>query len=143
MKKTLYTIALLFSFCIGAFAQDDDDDNRGGGKLQEKMTEYVQTRLGLSKAEAERFSPVFLDYFKELRRTNREFKGDRLVLQQKVVELRLRFRDQFRPIIGEKRSNEVFTYEKEFVDKVRDIRNERLQNRPDGRANRRTGGILQ
>jgi hypothetical protein len=143
MKKTFYLFTLLLSFCITAVAQEEEDDNRGGGKLQEKMTEYVQTRLGLSKGEAEKFSPVFLDYFKELRRTNKEFKGDRLVLQQKIVELRLRYRDQFRPIIGEKRSNEVFTYEKEFVDKVREIRTERLQNRPDGRANRRTGGILQ
>jgi hypothetical protein len=128
------------TFSLAASAQDDDDKN---GKLQQKMTEYVQNRLGLSKGEAEKFSPMFLDYFHELRRTNKEFRGDRLVLQQKVVELRLRYRDQFRPVIGEKRSNEVFTYEKEFVDQLREIRNERLQNRLEGRGNRKTDGILQ
>ncbi len=131
MKKIFYILGLLFVFHSSSFAQDN------GEKVRQKMTEYIQQRLGLSKAEAERFGPVFLDYFKELRNTNQNFKGDRLVLQQKVVELRLRYRDQFKPIIGEKRSNDVFTYEREFVQEIKDLRNERLLNRSGGRANKR------
>ena len=64
-------------------------------------------------------------------------KGDRLVLQQKVIELRLRYRDQLKPVIGEKRSNEVFQYERDFVDKVKEIRDERMDNRRGGRANKK------
>lgn len=130
----IYTLCFLLLFSFAGFAQDDDGP---GGKLQEKMTEYIQKRMGLSRGEAERFSPVFLDYFKELRRANRDFRGDPLVLQQKVTEVRLRFRDQFKPIVGEKRSNDVFTYEKEFIKELKEIRQERLQNRLDGRANKR------
>ncbi len=132
MKRILYILGFLFVLNSSSFAQDDN-----GGKVREKMTEYIQQKLGLSKNEAERFGPVFLDYFKELRTTNQSFKGDRLVLQQKIVELRLKYRDQFKPIIGEKRSNDVFTYEREFVQGIKDLRNERLQNRPGGRANKR------
>jgi hypothetical protein len=131
MKKILYILGFLF-IINHASAQDAD-----GGKLRQKMTEYVQEKLGLSKGEAERFSPVFLDYFKELRRTNQDFRGDRLVLQQKIVELRLRYRDQFKPIIGEKRSNDVFVYEREFVKEVKELREDRLQNRLEGPANKR------
>lgn len=133
MKRILYIVGFLFVLNSSSFAQDDN-----GGKVREKMTEYIQQKLGLSRTEAERFGPVFLDYFKELRNTNQSFKGgDRLVLQQKIVELRLKYRDQFKPIIGEKRSNDVFTYEREFVQGIKDLRNERLQNRPGGRANKR------
>lgn len=132
MKKILYILGFLFVLNSASFAQDDN-----GGKVREKMTEYIQQKLGLSKNEAERFGPVFLDYFKELRTTNQSFKGDRLVLQQKIVELRLKYRDQFKPIIGEKRSNDVFTYEREFVQGIKDLRNERLLNRPGGRADKR------
>ena len=132
MKKILLLLGFLCVINISSFAQNAD-----GGKLREKMTEYIQQRLGLSKNEAERFSPVFLDYFKELKRANQDFKGDRLVLQQKIVELRLRYRDQFKPIIGEKRSNDVFVYEREFVKGIKEIRDERLQNRPEGPANKR------
>ncbi|MGN6164522.1 MAG: hypothetical protein ACTHOF_08275 [Flavisolibacter sp.] len=136
MKKIIYILSFLFVISATSYAQDK------GGKLQEKMTEYVQQKLGLSKSEAEKFSPVFLDYFKDLRRTNQEFRGDRLVLQQKIVELRLRYRDQFKPIIGEKRSNDVFTYEREFIKGVKELQQDRLQNRLQGPANKRNNPEL-
>jgi len=140
MKRIFY----LFFFCLtllgGAYGQDDDG---GAEKLREKMIEYIQEKLGLNASESERFSPVFVSYIKELRKTNQEFRGDRLVLQQKTAELRLRYRDQFKPIIGEKRSNDVFTHEREFIQKVKAERDNRLQNRKDGAANKRFKALLQ
>ena len=111
--------------------------------MQERMNEYIQKRLGLSKTEADRFSPVFLDYFDELRKTNQQFKGDALKRQQKIVDLRIRYRDQFKNIVGEKRSNDVFTYERDFVEEVKQLRNERLQNKNDNKGNKRSKGLLQ
>jgi hypothetical protein len=131
MKRILLILSFFTVISLNSFAQDD------GGKLQDKLTEYIQQKLGLSKTEADRFSPVFLDYFKDLRKTNQDFRGDRLVLQQKIVELRLRYRDQFKPIIGEKRSNDVFTYEREFIKGVKELQQDRLQNRLEGRSNKR------
>ena len=112
-----------------SFAQDDDDQ---GSRVRERMTEYIQKRLSLSKSEAEKFGPVFLDYFNQLRKTNQEYKGDRLVLQQKVAELKLNYRNQFKTIVGEKKSNDVFIYERDFVNELKTIRNERSQNRGAG-----------
>ena len=132
MKKILLILSFFTVISFSSYAQDND-----GGRLQDKMTEYIQQKLGLSKTEADRFSPVFLDYFKDLRKTKQDFKGDRLVLQQKIVELRLRYRDQFKPIIGDKRSNDVFTYERDFIKGVKELQQDRLQNRLEGRANKR------
>ena len=100
------------------------------------MTEYIQKRLSLSKSEAEKFGPVFLDYFNQLRKTNQEYKGDRLVLQQKIVELRLNYRNQFKTIVGERKSNDVFVYERDFINEIKEIRNERSQNRKDDNRRR-------
>ena len=137
MKKILYILIFAFSLSNVSFAQDDDE---AGGKLREKMVEYIQTKLGLSKSEAEKFQPVFLDYLKDMRSTKQQFKGgDKLILQQKIVDLRIRYRDQFKPIIGEARSNAVFQHERDFVEKVIQERNDRLQNRLDGRANKKSG----
>lgn len=130
MKRILYILSFFTLLSTASSAQD-------GGKLRDKMTEYIQQKLGLSRSEAEKFAPVFLDYFKDLRQTNQEFRGDRLVLQQKIVDLRLRYRDQFKPIIGEKRSNDVFTYEREFIKSVKELQQDRLQNRLEGPANKR------
>ena len=127
MKRILYIVTLFLSLSTASFAQEEE---RGAGaKVRERMEMYLQKRLSLSKSEAERFSPVFLNYFNELRQTNQQFRGDRLVLQQKIVDLKLRYREQFKPIMGEKRSNDVFTYEHDFVNEVKQLRQERIQNR--------------
>jgi hypothetical protein len=141
MKQIIYLFLFVFTLTGTVSAQDDQAGD--GGKIRERMIEYIQEKLGLSKAEAEKFSPVFINYFKELRKTNQEFKGDRLVLQQKIAELRLRYRDQFRPIIGEQRSNDVFTHERDFIQKVKQERDLRLQNRQEGPANKRFRSLLQ
>jgi len=132
MKIILY----LFSFFIlstTVFGQDDTDQ---GAKIRERMTEYIQKRLSLSKSEAEKFGPLYLNYFNEMRKINQEYKGDKLVLQQKIVELKLNYRDQFKTIVGEKKSNDVFIYEREFINEIKELRNERSQNKPGGGVGR-------
>lgn len=135
MKKIFYTLILIFTVHL-SYAQDDGP---GAARLKEKMVEYIQNKLGLNKSEAERFQPLFMDYLRQLRQTKQEHKDDRLVLQQKVIEVRLKFRDQLKPVIGEKRSNDVFNHERDFVEKVQDVRKERLQERKTGPANKRNG----
>lgn len=120
MKKILYLFSFLFLLQLAAPAQGD-----GGGRLAQKMVEYVDQKLSLSKSEAEKFNPVFLSYLKEQRSTNREFRGDKLVLQQKIVALRLNYRNQFKALIGEKRSNEVFLHEREFIKELKEVRQSR------------------
>lgn len=131
MKKILYI--LFFFFTIQpSFAQNEQTG--GPGKLREKMVEYIQNKLGLDKAEAEKFQPVFYNYITELRKTNQDYRDDRLLQQQKVAELRLRYRDQFKPIVGEKRSNDVFKYERDFIEKAADVLQDRRQGRGAGRG---------
>ena len=129
MKKFLLILSLLFVTGSCLFAQDDDD-NDGYEKIRDKMNEYIQKRLSLSDDEAKKFSPVFLRYFKEWRQTIKENKGDKLILQQKVIDLRLRYRTQFREIIGENRGNNVFGHQDNFIRELRDIRRDRLGGRP-------------
>lgn len=136
MKKILYILSFFVLLASSSFAQDE-----AGGKIRERMQEYLQNRLGLSKGEADKFGPVFLNYFNDLRKTNQDFRGDRLILQQKVAELRLRYRDQFKSIMGDQKSNDVFKYERDFVEEVHKIRQERMDKLMD-RGNKRFGNQL-
>jgi hypothetical protein len=129
MKRFFYILTLFLSLAATAGAQQDGPGGPGG-RIRERMREYLQNRLSLTRAESERFAPVFINYFNELRSVNQQYRGDRLVLQQKIVDLRLRYREQFRPIMGDKKSNDVFVYEHDFVDEVKRVREERMQNRP-------------
>ena len=128
MKRFLLILSLLFITSPALFAQDDDND--GNEKIRDKMNEYIQKRLNLSDDEAKKFSPVFLRYFNEWRQTIKENRGDKLILQQKIVDLRLRYRTQFREIMGEKRGNQVFNQQDNFIRELRDLRRDRLGDRP-------------
>ncbi|MEQ1677238.1 MAG: hypothetical protein ABL876_11085 [Chitinophagaceae bacterium] len=128
MKKILFILSLFLVTSNALMAQDDE-------KIRDKMREYIQQRMRLTANEAERFTPIFLRYFKEWRSTLRENLGDRLVLQQKVAELRIRYRTEFREILGERRSNEVYIHQEKFIRELKDIiKQERMQTRP-GRRN--------
>lgn len=128
MKRFLLIVSLFFVSGTSLFAQDDDND--GNEKIRDRMNEYIQKRLNLSNDEAKKFTPIFLQYFKEWRQTLRDNKGDRLILQQKIVDLRLRYRTQFREILGEQRGNQVFGHQEKFIQELRDLRKDRLGDRP-------------
>jgi hypothetical protein len=131
MKKYFIIFILLFNG-ITAFAQNEEDD-KGGGKIRDRMIEYIQDRLGLSRSESEKFTPVFLRYFQEFRQIRQQNKDDILRLQQKVIDLRIRYRDQFRQIMAEPKANKVFVYEDEFRKKaiqILEARKDRLGGKP-------------
>ena len=138
MKKWLLILSLFLSTGIAAFSQDEDPGPEAS-KIAERMREYIQKNLGLSKNEAEKFNPVFLRYFREFAQTHRQFKGDRLILQQKIIDLRLRYRGEFRQIMDEQRANKVYKFEDEFRIKVRQIL---LENKRDRMPARRTRAVL-
>ena len=124
MKKILFILSLCVFATTSILAQDEGDE-----KIRDKMREYIQQRMHLNKDEAERFTPVFLRYFKEWRPTLKENRTDRLILQQKVVELRLRYRGEFKEIVGERRSNEIYEHQEKFIRILKDVQKERMQNR--------------
>lgn len=133
MKRFILILNLLFVTAPFLFAQDDEND--GNDKIRDKMNEYIQRRLNLNDDEAKKFTPVFLRYFNEWRQTIRENKDlPKLDLQQKVIDVRLKYRVQFRDLLGERRGNQVFNYQDNFIRELRDIRRDRLGNKPGRRG---------
>ena len=47
-----------------------------------------------------------------------------------LVDLRLRYRTQFREVLGEQRGNQVFGHQEKFIKELRDLRRDRLGDRP-------------
>ena len=125
MKRFLLILTLALFAGFAARAQDDDND-----KIRDKMREFIQKRLNLSKNEAERFTPVFIRYFREWRQTLREHKDDVLERQKRIVDIRIRYRTEFKEIVGEKRSNRVYKEQDEFVRIIRQQQLERKNDKP-------------
>src|SRR6187431_1264193 len=131
MKKILLILTLA-SLGFSSKAQNEEHD-----KIRDKMTEFIQKRLNLTRNEAERFTPVFVRYFREWRQTLREHKGDMLERQKRIVDLQIRYRPEFREIVGERRSTEIFRQQGIFIDNLRKVREEQTRSRKDDRPNKR------
>ncbi len=134
MKKWFPILILFLSLGFAAIAQNEEPVQQEG-KIQERMREYIQNRLSLSKNEADRFTPVFIRYFREFAQTHREYKGgDILILKQKIIELRIRYRTEFRQILDEQKANKIYVYEDEFrkriLEIIKETRRARMENKP-------------
>lgn len=112
-------------------------------KIRDKMQEYIQKRLNLTRNEAERFTPVFVRYFSEWRQTLKENREDVLVRQQRIAELRIRYRNEFRDIVGEKKSNEIFRKQEEFITGLQKMREEQIKNRRENRPEKQFRSLLE
>jgi len=129
---------------FSVMAQNDNDDpTPQESKIRERMQEYIQTRLNLSGNEAERLTPVFVRYFREFAQTHRTFRGDKLILQQKIIDLRLRYRTEFRQVMDEQRANKVYQIEDEFRRKAMEIIRENRRDRMENKGTRRNRSLLQ
>ena len=132
MKKWFTILLIMMLPCISGFSQNDEPAQEG--KLRVRCQQYVQDKLGLSKAESEKFIPVFVRYFREFAQTHRQYKDDRLIFKQKIIDLRIRYRNEFRQILDEKKANRVYLYEDEFRKKamevIRDNKKNRIREKP-------------
>ena len=141
MKKILYILSLILFSWMNVSAQDDN--NEQNDRIREKMKEFIQKRLRLTKAETDKFSPVFIRYFNEWRQALRNREGiPKLDLQQRIVELRIRYRNEFREIVGERRSNQVYENQEIFIEGLRNNRAERIKTKDD-RPNKRFKALNQ
>jgi hypothetical protein len=138
MKRFLLILTLFFTSTTVVMAQEDEVEDRGG-KLQERMQQYIQNKMNMNKQDAEKFAPIFIRYISELRRTHRENRGDRPVLQLRVAELRVKYRDELKRVFDEQRANRVLQHHKEFEVQVKkEILERRQQNRQQGGGRGRT-----
>jgi hypothetical protein len=127
MKRILIILGLAL-YTFSCFAQEDENDNND--KIREKMSEFIQRRMGLSRAEADRFNPIFLRYFREWRTTLQTNRNDKPLLQLRIAELRIRYRNEFKDIVGEKRCNQIYEHQEVFIREVRKMRQEEINRRP-------------
>ena len=102
-----------------------------GERIPEKMNLFIQKRMRMTGREREAFGPVFARYQKEWRETMRKNREDRLLARQQLIELQIKYRKEFSPIVGENRVIQIYDLQEDFIRILRDVQQER--NR-DGRG---------
>lgn len=136
MKKYLL-IAFLFIAGLTQLKAQQQEDPEENAKIEALKIAFISKKLDLSPDEAQKFWPVYNQYFKEMRQVIKDNKtdenGDVIVGEEKMLDIRKKYRDQFVKIIGQPRMNKLFNAERDF----RRILINRIKNRP-----LRPGGVL-
>jgi hypothetical protein len=116
MKKIL--LFLILSLPVMASAQDN---TKRDNKLQSLEIAYLTKELNLSPEEAQKFWPVYNQYSAEMRSVlkNKENDPDVLDKQQKLLDIRKKYRTEFLKVLPPERVNQVFTSETKFREMVR------------------------
>jgi hypothetical protein len=125
MKKYILVIVLLLGSSCFVKAQD-----QGGNKRAEKIEAlkiaFITQRLELTSEEAQRFWPVYGQYENDIKSILGNNKNEDVIdNEEKLLNIRKKYRPEFTKILGQLRMNKLFAAEKEF----RGVLLQRLKNR--------------
>ncbi len=130
LKK--YLLILIIS--LGSFslvkAQEADAAKRAE-KIQALKTAFITQKLKLTPAEAQKFWPVFGQYETDMKKLLRDNpSADVIDNEEKLLNIRKKYRPEFEKVLGKPRMNKLFTAEKEFrVVLIRQLKNKNNQQR--------------
>ena len=138
MKK-LYILLVLFSLSGIAKAQDNQPviGERKAEDIEALKVAYISKELELTPDEAQKFWPVYNQYSREMKELRRATKDNNDVLDrdERVLNLRKHYREQFSRILGAERMNRLYDTEGHFhqllikaMHRRQEFRNEQNQN---------------
>jgi hypothetical protein len=133
-KKAMKNFLLILSFLFTgftSFAQQPDAATKRE-KIQALKIAFITQKLELTSDEAQRFWPVYNRYEAELHQTMQDNKGgDVIDNEEKMLNIRKKYRTEFSKVLGQPKMNKLFATEKEFRGVLmRQLKERRNQNKP-------------
>jgi len=122
--KTFYSlfVAILIFTNTQAQRQRPDMNTRIAElkKIQAMELAFITKELNLNPAEAQKFWPIFNQYRNDLKQAAqaKDYK-DNLDRQQKMLDVRKKYKNDFEKVVSQERANKVFGAEDEFKSLVR------------------------
>jgi hypothetical protein len=125
MKKYL----LIFLVFLGSFSFAAAQNGKSE-KIQALKVAFITQKLNLTSTEAEKFWPVYNQYESEIKtlRADRQ-NSDVLDNEEKVLDIRKKYKPAFEKILGPSRLNDLFNAERDF----RNVLIQRLKEQQKGR----------
>ncbi len=123
MKK--FSLILLSMLGFFSLAKAQNEKGLKAEKIQALKIAFITQKLQLTSAEAERFWPVYNQYeneIKNLRANNKN--GDVLDNEEKLLNIRKKYKPSFEKILGPQKLNDLFNAERDF----RNVLIRRLKN---------------
>lgn len=113
MKKLLLIFSAICLVSL-AHAQEPDLSEKKQQDIEALKVAFISRELDLTPEEAQKFWPVYNQYSTELSAVVKGNHEDVLERDEKVLNLRKRYRDQFTKILGPQRMNRMYGAEGRF-----------------------------
>ncbi len=117
MKKIYILLSLIF-LCGFAKSQDTQQpiDEKKVQDIEALKVAFISKELELTPDEAQKFWPVYNQYSKEIKEARKSVKDDGDVLEkdEKILNIRKRYKEQFARILGPQRMNRLYDSEGRF-----------------------------
>jgi hypothetical protein len=123
MKKLLLFLFVLVGFSFVASAQPP--------KVEAIKVAYITKELNLTSDEAQKFWPVYNEYFAEIKKVREANKSDEIAFEEAVVNIKKKYKPKFKDVLkDDARVNKVFALEKNFREMLRKEIQKRQKNKP-------------
>jgi hypothetical protein len=127
MKKYLLLFLLIFGSFSFAIAQNKNGQRNE--KIQDLKIAFITQKLQLTSSEAEKFWPVYNHYQNEIRQLRVNRSDDALENEQKLLDIRKKYKPSFEKIVGPQRVNDLYNAEREFRNAlIRRLKEQKQQN---------------
>jgi hypothetical protein len=134
MKRILSLILFCLTVSFSALAQDAPKTEVQ--RLEAYKIAYLTKKLNLSPSEAQKFWPIYNKYqeeVKNLRVDSRQDKKSEIETEEKMLNIRKKYNDEFSKAINNDKVNTLFRSEREFSLMVQKELMERRQQKLDQR----------
>lgn len=111
-----------------SFAIAQNENGQRSEKIQALKIAFITQKLHLSSGEAEKFWPVYNDYQNEIRQLRGNKNDDVLENEQKLLDIRKKYKPSFEKILGPQRLNDLYNAERDFRNVlIRSLKEQRQQ----------------
>ncbi|UEG50472.1 hypothetical protein LK994_03150 [Ferruginibacter lapsinanis] len=114
MKK-IYFILIIFAtfFNVAKAQQPPVDEKKQQDNIEALKVAFISKELDLTPEEAQKFWPIYNQYSKELAVASQD-NPDVLDRDEKVLNVRKRYKEQFVKVLGQPRINKMYGAEGRF-----------------------------
>ena len=113
MKK--YLLILIITLGSFSLVKAQEDDPVKSERIQALKTAFITQKLKLTPAEAQKFWPVYGQYETDMKKIlGDKSNPDVLGNEEKILNIRKKYRPEFEKVLGKPRMNKFFIEEREF-----------------------------
>lgn len=138
INRIIFTLLVFVSYVAAISAKNTQwQQSEGSDRIQSLFFSFVAEKLNLTQGELQRFIPIYKAYARDLKTIHSQYPPNRTLtadqqirLEKEKLALREKYIPQFRYALGAEKVNHLYAVERQFEERLKQVRQERIQQHP-------------